>query len=340
VHPTAEHLERENALHPNGVQVACRLYPDRTRTLINKVESPDLSFRWTINPYRGCEHGCIYCYARPTHETLGFSAGLDFETRLVVKYDAAEILRRELASPKWAAEPIVLSGVTDGYQPIESRLGITRACIEVCTESRQPIAVATKNHLVVRDIDLFQELSRHEAINVALSLTTLDRELASRLEPRASSPSDRLKAMQSLAQAGVPVSVLIAPIIPGLNDQEIPQLLKASKAAGATSAGWELVRLPGPVRPLFLEWLQRWYPDRAARIESSIRLSRDGRLSDSRFGTRLHGTGPHAGIIKRTFHIFADRYGLDRSTSPVSRLSRKHFRRPGESGSQLFLFES
>ncbi|NOG54313.1 MAG: PA0069 family radical SAM protein [Planctomycetes bacterium] len=322
---------------------ATRLYADNSRTLINRVDSPDLGFRWTINPYRGCEHGCIYCYARPYHEQLGFSSGLDFETRITVKYHAAEILRRELTHPRWAAEPIVMCGVTDAYQPIERRLGITRACLEVMAESRQPVSIATKNRLVLRDLDLLKSLNSHQAASVAISLTTLDPRLSACMEPRASCPADRLATIRRLAEAEVPVSVLLAPIIPGLNDCEIPRLLQEAAAAGATAAGWILIRLPHQNRFLFMDWLRRWYPDRARRIEAAIRQARAGRLSDASYGSRMRGSGAHAQLIRRTFNVFCERYGLhsyDRSQTAAKQLSGAAFRRPQDDGSQMFLFEA
>lgn len=322
---------------------ATRLYADNSKTLINRVDSPDLGFRWTINPYRGCEHGCIYCYARPYHEQLGFSCGLDFETRIAVKYNAAEILRRELGHPRWAGEPIVMCGVTDAYQPIERRLGITRSCLEVMAESRQPVSIATKNRLVLRDLDLLTGLARYNAASVAISLTTLDPELSARMEPRASCPADRLAAIRRLAEAEVPVSVLLAPIIPGLNDCEIPRLLREAASAGATGAGWILLRLPHQNRFLFMDWLARWYPDRARRIEGAIRHAREGKLSDANFGSRMRGSGAHAQLIQRTFNVFCERYGLnsfDRSQKALRQLSSAAFRRPQDDGSQMFLFEA
>jgi DNA repair photolyase len=311
--------------HPGGVQVPTVVYRDDTRSLINRVDSPDLGFNWTINPYRGCEHGCIYCYARPSHETLGFSCGLDFETRIVAKPDAPRLLERELARKSWAAEPIVMSGVTDCYQPIEERLRITRACLEVLAQCRQPVCVVTKNRMVVRDLDLLAELARHGAGRVALSVTTLDRDLAAKLEPRASCPADRLRAIREVSSGGVPVSVLVAPVIPGVNDAEIPGILRAAAEAGATSAGWVLLRLPHQVKDLFLDWLCRQMPQRAAHVESLLRQMSGGRLYDQRFGIRQRGRGPLAAQVRRTFEVFSRRYGLSR---PLPAPSAAAFRRP------------
>jgi DNA repair photolyase len=309
---------------------------DDSRTIINRVvDSPDIGFDWTINPYRGCEHGCIYCYARPTHEYLGLSCGLDFETKIMVKKDAPAMLRRELASPKWKGETIVLSGVTDCYQPLEAKMKITRGILEVCREFNQPVSIITKNHLVTRDIDVLADLARASAARVSISITTLDATLARTMEPRASSPRDRLKAVRELSDAGIPVAVMTAPIIPGLNDREIPALLEAAKDAGALSAGWVMMRLPYQLKALFLEWLQREYPEKAQRVEHLIREVRGGNLSDPRFGSRMRGEGETARIIKRLFDLHARKRGLNKGLPP---LSSAGFRRPGKSGGQMPLF--
>ncbi len=322
--------------HPRGVQIRTRVYRDATRTIINRVDSPDLGFKWTVNPYRGCETACCYCYARPTHETLGFSCGLDFETKIVAKPDAPRLLRRELASPRWTGEPIVMSGVTDCYQPLERRLRITRRCLEVLAECRQPVCLVTKHRLIVRDLDLLKTLAETRAVNVSISLTTLDAKLAAVMEPRASHPRDRLRAIGELSDAGVPVGVMVAPVMPGLNDREIPRLLHAAAEAGAGSATWVMLRLPHQVKTLFLDWLRVHVPDRAARVEGLLRSLRGGRLSDSRFGDRMRGQGPFAAQIAETFRVFAARYGLDR---PLPTPSSAMFRRPGDAG-QLGLFDS
>ena len=334
LHVLGEQLEAAVGAHPKGVQLPTRIYADRTRSVINRVDSPDLNFNWTLNPYRGCEHGCIYCYARPTHELLGFSCGVDFETKIVAKHDAPGILQRELAAPSWAGEPIVMSGVTDCYQPIEAKLGITRRCLEVIAECRQPVGVVTKNRLVVRDLDLLQQLAKANAVYVGISLTTLDVELSAIMEPRASCPTDRLRAIHELSGAGIPVAAILAPIIPGLNDREIPRLLEAAAQAGASCAMWMMLRLPYQVTSLFIEWLLRHFPDRARKIESQIRNMRGGKLYDSSFEHRMRGSGALAQQIKDTFRVFSARHGLDRS-SP--RLSCAAFRKPNLNG-QLNLF--
>jgi DNA repair photolyase len=318
-----------------GRQVPSRFFADHTRRLLNRVDSPDLPFHWTLNPYRGCEHGCAYCYARPTHEMLGLSCGLDFESKILVKHDAPGLLRRELASPRWKAEPIAMSGVTDCYQPIEARLRITRGCLEVLAACRQPVGIVTKNRLVVRDTDLLRELAVHDAASVTVSLTTLDPGLSASMEPRASCPADRLRAIEDLARARIPVAAMIAPVIPGLNDHEIPALLEAAAAAGARSATWMMLRLPHQVKDVFLDWLRRHAPLRAGRVEQRIRDVRGGELSDSRFGRRMRGEGAIADHIASTMDVFRRRHGLDRAL-PVA--SSAAFRRPEVDDAQLTLF--
>lgn len=331
LHVLGEHLdavanERDDGGHaPGGGQVPTEVRPDSTRRIINRVDSPDINFHWSINPYRGCEHGCIYCYARPDHERLGYSCGLDFETKLVAKIDAAKLLRRELAHPKWKPETIVFSGVTDCYQPIESDYRITRGCLEVMADCRQPVGIITKNKLVLRDLDLLQELAIHKAVRVGLSVTTLDNRLAAKMEPRASSPAERLETLEALRHAGIQTFAMIAPVIPGLNDREIPALLKAVSQAGAQSAGYILLRLPHQIKALFLEWLNRCYPDRAAHVEALLRQSREGALYDSEFGVRQRGKGPIADQINTLFVTFNKRYRLD---GTMQELSSKAFRRP------------
>ncbi len=317
-----DELQRE---HPKGQQVRTQVFRDEARTIINRVDSPDIPFQWTINPYRGCEHGCIYCYARPTHENFGLSCGLDFETKIFAKMDAPKLLRRELAHPKWSGGRIVMSGVTDPYQPIERTLKITRGCLEVMAAARQPMSIITKNHLVTRDIDYLQRLASHRAGHVVISLTTLDASLARRMEPRTSSPTSRLDAIRELSAAGVPVMVMTAPIIPGLNDTEIPALLSAARQAGAISAGYTLLHMPHQVKDVFMEWIGREFPDRAAKIESLIRATRNGALSDEAPGVRMRGTGAHAKQIRDLFRVHARKEGLNK---PMPTSSSTAFRRP------------
>ncbi len=328
-----EVAERYREGLPAEQQVPTTVFRDATRTIINRVDSPDLNFRWTLNPYRGCEHGCVYCYARPTHETLGFSCGLDFETKIVAKMEAPQMLARELDAPGWKGETIGMSGVTDCYQPIERRLRVTRGCLEAMGERNQPVFIVTKNRLVTRDIDVLSSLARVRAAGVAVSLTTLNADVARKMEPRASSPRDRLGAMRALADAGVPVVVMTAPIVPGLNDHEIPALLKAAADSGASGAGFVMLRLPYQIKAVFLDWLSREFPERAARVESGVRAMRGGALNDARWGSRFRGEGVKAEQIKATFDLFRARYGLDRRGEGLSSAA---FRKIGRDGPTLW----
>lgn len=310
-----------------------RLLKDASRTIIATNDSPDIGFDASINPYRGCEHGCIYCYARPTHEFLGFSAGLDFETRILVKEDAPQLLRRELSSPRWRPKPIALSGVTDAYQPIERRLRLTRRCLEVLAEFRNPVVIITKNRLVTRDQDLLADLATHRAAAVFLSVTTLDPALARILEPRASMPAFRLSAIASLAAAGVPVGVLVAPVIPGLTDHELPAIVAAAAEAGAQFAGFTPIRLPLGVGPLFEDWLTRHVPDRKEKVLHRIKELRGGRLNDPQFGSRMRGKGEFAEMIGQLFAVACRKAGLE---GRGMGLSAEAFRKPGEKQLPLF----
>jgi DNA repair photolyase len=302
---------------------------DDTRSVVTRVDSPDIPFGWTLNPYRGCEHGCAYCYARPGHEYLGMSCGLDFETRIMAKAEAPELLRRWVSRPAWEGETIVMSGVTDPYQPMERALGITRGCLEVAASCGQPVSVVTKSGLVARDIDLLSRLAVMGACRVAVSVTTLDNRLAAEMEPRAAAPAARLAVVRELSRAGVPVTVLAAPMIPGLNDHELPSILGEASAAGATHAGYVLLRLPHQVKGLFLDWLSRTQPGRAAKVESLLRQARDGDLYDPSWGVRMKGRGPIAARVRSVFTVFARRHGLATSWGG---LSRAGFRRPGGQG--------
>ena len=312
-----------------------RFYRDTSKSALAENDSPDVGFRFSLNPYRGCEHGCIYCYARPTHEYLGFSAGLDFERRVMVKEDAPRLLRRTFLSRHWSPQVVALSGNTDCYQPIERRLQITRRCLEVFCEFRNPVAVVTKSALVVRDSDLLGELAAAGAASVMVSLTTLDNDLARRMEPRAAIPERRLEAIATLARAQIPVGIMIAPVIPGLNDREIPNILQRAAAAGARSASWLLLRLPAPVDQLLIDWLQGRYPERQQRVLNRIRQCRNGALSDSRFGRRMRGEGAYAEQIGALFRAAARRTGLDQSLPPLNPTA---FRRPPQPGEQLSLY--
>jgi DNA repair photolyase len=318
---------------PDERPPATRFYRDHSSSVLTSNDSPDLGFQFSLNPYRGCEHGCIYCYARPTHEYLGFSAGLDFETRIMVKEDAPELLRRELNSSHWKPEVIFMSGVTDCYQPVERRLGLTRRCLEVLTEYRNPVTVVTKNQLVTRDVDLLERLASHQAVAVLLSMPTHDPVLRRVLEPRTSPPGARLAALSTLRAAGIPAGVLVAPVIPGLTDHEIPAVLSAAAEAGATFAGYQLLRLPGAVAPLFEQWVERHFPERSEKVLARIRDTRGGRLNDPRFGARMRGEGIHAEQIGRLFEVACRRAGL---TGGFPELSVASFRRPGVLQLELF----
>jgi DNA repair photolyase len=299
---------------------------DRSRNVIAENDSPDVGFEVSVNPYRGCEHGCAYCYARPTHEFLGYSAGLDFETKILVKEEAPELLRKALSAPRWQPKVLALSGVTDPYQPLERHLELTRRCLAVLAEFRQAVSIITKNRLVTRDIDLLGELAQHGAAGVFLSITSLDAELIGRLEPRTTRPAGRLEAIAELAAAGIPTGVMVAPVIPGLTEHEIPAILQAAAAAGARFAGCGLVRLPGAVAGLFQDWLEQHYPQRRDKVVDRIRATRGGRLNDARFGVRITGEGSRAELIARLFQSASRRAGLNQRPWPVSAAA---FRPPG-----------
>ncbi|HYW05213.1 MAG TPA: PA0069 family radical SAM protein [Gammaproteobacteria bacterium] len=309
-----------------------RLERDTSRSIINRVRSPDLPFDRTINPYRGCEHGCIYCYARPSHARLGYSPGLDFESRIVCKPDAAALLREELARPGYVCRPIALGGNTDIYQPVERRLGITRSLLEVLREHCHPLTLVTKSALVLRDVDLLSEMAERALCQVMISVTTLDHGLARRMEPRAAAPARRLEVIRRLAAAGIPVGVLVAPVIPVLTDPEMESVLARAREAGASFAGYTLLRLPGEVAELFPEWLSHHRPGQAAHVMNAIRDTRGGRDSDSAFGRRMRGTGPLADAIAQRFRLA---HARSRFVSAPP-LDTEAFRVPG-SGSQLSL---
>ena len=287
-----------------------QFYRDGTKTIIARNDSPDVGFETSVNPYRGCEHGCIYCFARPTHEYLGMSAGLDFESKIMVKTDAAKLLEEELSSPKWKPQVVVMSGVTDPYQPVERKLRITRSCLEVLAKFRNPLAIITKNRLVTRDVDLLSELARYDASAVNVSVTSLDPKLQRILEPRTSSPSARLEAIKTLSDAGVPVGVMVAPIIPGLTDHEVPRIVEACAKAGAQFAGYTIVRLPWAIAPLFEHWLDEHFPDKKEKVLSRIRHIRNGKINDPRWGFRTKGEGIFAEQIRSMFEVSCRRFGI------------------------------
>jgi len=308
---------------------------DQSQTILCSNDSPDISFRYSVNPYRGCEHGCAYCYARPGHEFLGMNAGIDFESKILVKFDAPNLLRRELCRSSWRGDVIAISGVTDCYQPAERNYQLTRGLLEVSLEAQQPVSIVTKNSLVLRDLDLIQPMAANRLAQVNLSITTLDPELARTMEPRTATPVARLGAVRDLSEAGVPVRIMVAPVIPGLTDSEIPAILRAAQEAGAVGAGFQLLRLPLTVAPVFTEWLAEQHPQVRQRVESRIRGTRDGSLSDSVFGRRHVGQGRYAELIANTFRLFARKYKLN---SPLPPLDSTRFRPPRAADGQLRLF--
>ncbi|MET0597963.1 MAG: PA0069 family radical SAM protein [Mesorhizobium sp.] len=307
---------------------------ERPRTIITRNESPDISFDRSINPYRGCEHGCVYCFARPTHAYMGLSPGLDFESKLFAKPDAAKLLERELAKEGYQPRTIAIGTNTDPYQPIERDYRIMREVLEVLDAHNHPVGIVTKSALVTRDIDILSRMAERGLAKVALSVTTLDRTLARVMEPRASTPSKRLEAIRQLSDAGIPASVMVAPILPGLTDQEIERILDAARAAGARDAGYVLLRLPLEVAPIFKDWLLRHYPDRYRHVMSLIRSMRDGKDYDSEWGKRMKGAGPYAWQIGRRFEIAARRLGLNAERTS---LRKDLFRPPARAGDQLSL---
>jgi len=324
----AEWLETEGSHRPNT-----EFLHDHSKEILSRNDSPDVPFTYSLNPYRGCEHGCIYCYARPTHEYFGFSAGLDFETKILVKPDAPRLLEQILRSRRWKPQPICLSGNTDCYQPAERKLRLTRKCLKVFLRYRHPVSVITKNALVLRDLDILQELARMNLVRVTLSITSLDNRLARTMEPRTSSPQNRLEAIAGLASAGIPTAVNVAPVIPGLNDHELPSILREAAARGARSAAYLMLRLPYSIKGLFVDWLRRAFPDRADRVIHAIQDVRSGRLSDPRFGCRLTGEGVRAESITRLFEMSCRKYGL--ATKRLD-LSTSFFRRDGGRQAELF----
>jgi DNA repair photolyase len=291
--------------------------PDTSRTVIARNDSPDVGFDRSINPYRGCEHGCIYCYARPTHAYLGHSPGVDFETKLYGKMDARERLMAELAAPGYKPQPIAISGITDPYQPVEKQHRITRSIVEVLVEHRHPFTLISKNALMARDADLLAEAAKLGIVSAALSITTLRPELARTMEPRASTPAKRLAAMKALSDVGVPMTVMTAPVIPGLNDSEIEALLEAARNHGARGAGFVMLRMPHEIKDLFTEWLVTHAPDRAKRVLTLMRDVRGGKLYNAAFFSRQRGTGPYAEMIERRFRLAARKFDLDRERTPL-----------------------
>jgi len=327
-------LEEERALEE--IQRKTTILEDDSQSILTKNNSPDIPYTFSINVYRGCEHGCSYCYARPYHEFLGFNAGLDFESKIVVKRRAAELLESALSNPKWQPQTIAMSGVTDCYQPLERKLKITRQCLEVLSRFRQPVGIITKNALIQRDVDFLKELARYQSVNVHISITSLDPEVSSILEPRASTPRARLDTVTFLKNHGIPVGVAVAPVIPGINEHEIPAILEASAKAGAEYAGFTVVRLPGAVDAIFSKWLETHFPDRARKVMDRIRSLHGGSSHSSNFGLRLKGSGLWAEQIAQLFHVGLQRNCLHRHSPP---LSSAFFQRPTSGQMDFFLPE-
>lgn len=305
--------------------IQTQFFQDSSRSILAQNDSPDLGFSYSINFYRGCEHGCIYCYARPTHEYFNLSAGLDFESKIFVKQKAPELLREKFMSPRWEPQVVMMSGVTDCYQPAERQFKLARQCLEVFNEFKNPVGIITKNALITRDIDILKEMAQSQIVSVTMSVTSLNPEVARVMEPRASVPEARLKAISKLAENGIPVSVNVAPVVPGLTDHEIPKILKAVADAGAHSAGYVLLRLPYSVKDLFVDWLDRNFPEKKERILHTIRDMRGQKLYDSNFGSRMTGTGQHAANIEKLFDVFSKKYNLNGHSG---QLTAKHFKRP------------
>ncbi len=303
------------------------------KTILNKVDSPDIPLEYSMNPYQGCEHGCVYCYARNTHPYWGYSAGLEFEQKILYKKNAARLLEDKLKYPKWKAAPVMLSGNTDCYQPAEKELKITRSILEIFWKYRHPIGIITKNSLISRDLDILQKLNEHNLVHVVISITTQDDKLRQFMEPRTSNTMSRLKTVEQLSKAGIPVMVMIAPIIPGLNEHEILGIAKAAADHGALSIGSTLVRLNGDVAIIFEDWLQKNYPDKAGKIISKIKSCHDGNLGDSRFGKRMSGEGNIAKIISSQVKLAKRKYFAGLSTPPYNLDLHQHFKKP-----QLKLF--
>jgi len=310
--------------------------PDRARSVITSNDSPDVGFEVSINPYRGCAHGCVYCFARPTHSYLGLSPGLDFETKLFYKADAVNILEAELAKPRYVCKTIALGINTDGYQPLEKRLRITRDILTVLTRCRHPVTIVTKSALIVRDLDLLADLAKDKLVSVMVSVTSLTNDIKRTLEPRTASPQARLRVIEQLTEAGVPVGVLVAPVIPAITDHEIEDIMAAAKEAGASRAGYVLLRLPHELKIIFREWLAEHYPDRAKHVMSLINQSRGGKDYDSAFGTRMRGTGPYAELLRTRFDLAKRKLGFADADERYE-LNTQLFRPPKPDTPQLSL---
>ena len=323
-------IQRDSLDAPSRVEL--QLFEDDTKQILSRNDSPDLPFRWSVNPYRGCFHACSYCYARPSHEYWGFGAGTDFESKIVLKRRAAELLRQAFDKPSWKGDLVVLSGNTDCYQPVEASLGLTRACLEVCAEYRNPVCIITKGALPIRDLDLFTRLQKDAWIRVYFSIAFSDDDMARAVEPQAPSISKRFETMRILSETGIPTGISLAPLIPGLNEQDIPDLLSRAKAAGAVSATWSLLRLSGHVEQVFLERMQEAFPDRVSKIIHRIQEVRGGALNDSAFFSRHYGSGTYWRVIEKMFDLGYRRAGFSPEDRPVA----VTFRRPQ---AQQSLFE-
>lgn len=317
-----------------GREIKTQFFRDQTRDILSKNDSPDIPFTYSINPYRGCEHGCIYCYARPTHEYLGLSSGIDFETKIIVKPDAPKLLEKRFKSRNWVPQVIAFSGNTDCYQPVEKQLELTRKCLEVFLKFRNPVGIITKNALILRDLDLLQELAKYDLVATTLSITTLDNSLCRKMEPRTSAPLKRLDALEKLVAAGIPASVNVAPVIPGLTDHEMPEILKEAAKRGVKGAAYILMRLPHAVKELFLAWAEKHFPDRANKILHFVQETRAGALNDPCFGSRMRGEGVRADTIEKLFKVCCQKYGFNRQR--FSGLTTEHFRRTEMSQGELF----
>jgi DNA repair photolyase len=314
--------------------VPTTFYIDATKSILAKNDSPDIGFTYSINPYRGCEHGCIYCYARPSHEYLGFSSGIDFETKIMIKPNAPALLEEALRKKSWVPQTVMFSGNTDCYQPVERKLMLTRKCLEVFLKYRNPVGIVTKNALVTRDLDILREMAKLDLVTVTISITTLHRSLSRKLEPRTSVPSQRLQTVETLAKENIQVGILVAPIIPGLNDEEIPSILKAAADHGALHAGRVMLRLPYSIKDLFIEWIERNYPDKKSRIINRIKDTRSGKLNSYEFKKRMSGEGEIANSIHRLFKASCKKYGLNKTKI---HLTTEHFlREPDSHQTSLF----
>lgn len=329
-----EHFQSNPGEAPDSSRPKTLYFKDSSQSILVHNDSPDIPFECSLNPYRGCEHGCVYCYARPTHNYAGFSSGLDFETRILVKLDAAALLRKELARKSWKLVTVGIGGVTDPYQPIERRLRITRQCLEVFLEFRNPTALVTKNHLITRDLDILSQLAHLQLVKVFVSITSLDPEITRAMEPRTSAPRDRLRTLRQLSAAGVPVGVMVAPVVPAITDHEMPRILQAAAEHGAKSAGYIPMRLPLDVKDLFVAWLDAHFPDRKEKVLSRIRDIRGGKLNDPNFGSRMRGQGQFAEQMHQMFELGCRKAGLNGEEPP---LRKDLFRRP--EGGQMKLFD-